>query len=279
MAIVAVLGAGLLGTGFMENLLAQGHTVRVWNRTLSKLDGVAAKGAVVATSPADAVTGAERVHLVLAEDTAVDSVIAALRSGLGANVPVFDHSTNRPDKVSARFTTLRGEGVRYLHCPVFMGPSNARAGTGLMLCAGPAAEVEALTPVLATMTGKVWFCGEAPDRAAVYKLMGNATLIALTGLMGDVLSIGAEAGMDAAAVNELYANFNPGGMIPVVAQRIVRSETAEPSFTLEMARKDVRLMIEAAGERELNVLPGVAAAMDRAIDDGKGLKDYAVFAR
>ena len=85
--------------------------------------------------------------------------------------------------------------------------------------------------------------------------------------------------MDAAAVNELYANFNPGGMIPVVAQRIVRSETADPSFTLEMARKDVRLMIEAAGERELNVLPGVAAAMDRAIDDGKGLKDYAVFAR
>ncbi len=279
MSTVAVLGAGLLGTGFIENLLAQGHTVRAWNRSASKLDAVAAKGATVAATAAEAVSGAERVHLVLAEDSAVDSVLAAARPGLRAGVPVFDHSTNRPDKVAERFNRLRAEGVRYLHCPVFMAPSNARSGTGTMLVAGPLADAQEFTPVLSTMTGKVWHCGEQPDRAAVYKLLGNATLIALTGVMGDVLAIGAEAGMDVAAVNELFANFNPGGMLPVIAQRVARSEGAEASFTLQMARKDVRLMIESARARRLSVLPGVAAAMDIAIDDGKGPKDYAIYAR
>lgn len=278
MPTVALLGSGLLGTGFVENLLAKGNTVRIWNRTASKLEALAAQGAIIAASPADAVSGADRVHLVLSEDSAVDSVLAAAQSGIGAGVPVFDHSTNRPDRVAERYARLRADGVHYVHCPVFMAPSNARAATGIMLFAGPAAEAETYAPLLSTMTGKVWFCGEQPERAAVYKLLGNAMIIALTGMMGDVLAIGAEAGMDPAMVNELFTHFNPGNMLPVVGQRIVRSEAGDASFTLEMARKDIRLMIESAGERPLTVLPGVAAAMDEAIGDGKGLKDFAVFA-
>jgi 3-hydroxyisobutyrate dehydrogenase-like beta-hydroxyacid dehydrogenase len=50
-----------------------------------------------------------------------------------------------------------------------------------------------------------------------------------------------------------------------------------PSFTLEMARKDVGLMMDAAGERSLPVLGAVAARMDESLAAGNALKDYAVF--
>ena len=56
------------------------------------------------------------------------------------------------------------------------------------------------------------------------------------------------------------------------------SDASDASFTLEMARKDVRLMIETAGEG-LQVLPAIAAAMDKAIGEGKLLKDFAIFAK
>ena len=53
MATLAVLGTGLLGSGFVENLLAKGHTVRVWNRSAAKLQPLVQKGAIAAKDPAD----------------------------------------------------------------------------------------------------------------------------------------------------------------------------------------------------------------------------------
>ena len=40
-----------------------------------------------------------------------------------------------------------------------------------------------------------------------------------------------------------------------------------------MARKDIRLMIEAAGEEPLTVLPSLAKRMDEAIANGYGTLD------
>ena len=49
-----------------------------------------------------------------------------------------------------------------------------------------------------------------------------------------------------------------------------------PSFELTMARKDVRLMLETAGDRPLAVLPLVAARMDQLIAAGHGFDDCCV---
>ena len=43
-----------------------------------------------------------------------------------------------------------------------------------------------------------------------------------------------------------------------------------------MARKDVRLMIETAGDRPLATLPGIAARMDELIAQGHGAEDLGV---
>lgn len=280
MGHVAVLGTGLLGSGFVENLLARGVAVRAWNRSAEKLAPLVAKGAVAAASPADAVRGADRVHLVLTADDAVDAVLAAARPALSADVPILDHSTNLPARVAARYAALRADGLRYLHAPVFMGPSNARNGTGILLVSGPTAEVEALTPVLATMTGKVWHAGERPDLAAIHKLSGNAVLITLAGVMGDILSMGAEQGLTPAETLALFQVFQPGASIPFVGQRVATAGQSAATFDLATARKDVRLMIEAAGGPEgLVVLPAVADTMDAAIAKGRGSDDYAVYAR
>lgn len=280
MATVALLGTGLLGSGMVENLLAKGHAVVVWNRTPAKLEPLVARGAVAAPTPAEACARVDRIHLVLTADDAVDHVLHEAAAALRPEVPILDHSTNQPFRVRARAERLRAVGVRYLHAPVFMGPAQARGGKGLMLIAGPTAEVETLTPDLAEMTGKVWHVGERPDLAAIHKLSGNAVLIALTGVMGDVLSMGAEQGLTAAETLAVFDVFQPGASIPYVGQRVATAGQSPATFDLATARKDVRLMIEAAGGPEgLVVLPAVADAMDAAIAKGRGSDDYAVYAR
>ncbi|MGZ5194270.1 MAG: hypothetical protein ACXWJM_02745 [Ramlibacter sp.] len=50
------------------------------------------------------------------------------------------------------------------------------------------------------------------------------------------------------------------------------------SFELAMARKDVRLMLEAVGGRPMAALPAVAARMDQLITAGLGEKDVSALA-
>ena len=277
MTTVAVLGLGLLGRGFAENLLAKGHSVHVWNRTASRCTPLIEKGAVGCATPAEAVTGAERVHLVLAEDNAVDSVIEALLPALGKGVFLVDHSTNLPAGVSARFASLRDSGVHYVHAPVFMGPSNSRDATGLMLLSGPRADEAALRPLLETMTGRLIYLGEEPDKAAKLKITGNGLLIMLTAAMGDLFRMGAASGVSTDEILALFDQFSPtaSGM----GRRALGTGTSPASFELTMARKDVRLMLETAGAAHLTVLPAVAAAMDAAIASGHGAEDFAVIGK
>lgn len=279
MTNIALLGTGLLGAAMVENLLAKGNRVRIWNRSREKLAPLVAKGAVAADSPADAVRSAERVHLVLAEDDAVDAVVAQLRPGLGQGVPVIDHSTNLPARVRQRFDALRRAGVRYVPAPVFMSPQNAREASGMMLIAGPQADADALRPALEPMTGKLWYCGERSDLAAVYKLAGNSMYFALSAAMADVFAIGRGNDVDGRAMLALFDVFKVGGALPFIGERVLSAGNGPPSFELTMARKDARLMLDSAATARTIVLPAVIAAMDRAIAAGHGDADFAVFTK
>jgi 3-hydroxyisobutyrate dehydrogenase-like beta-hydroxyacid dehydrogenase len=279
MSHIAVLGTGLLGAGMVENLLAKGHQVRVWNRTAAKTAPLVAKGATAAASAAEAVRGADRVHLVLAEDDAVDAVIAAIRSALAAGAWLIDHSTNLPKRAAARMTDLRGAGIQYVSAPVFMSPQNAREASGMMVVSAPQAEAAAIEAMLAPMTAKVLYVGEEPHLAAVFKLAGNSMYFALTAAMADVFAIGAGNGVPAAKMLELFDVWKVGGALPVIGKRLADRGNHPASFELTMARKDARLMAESAGDYPTLVLPGVIAAMDAALARGHGDADFAVFAK
>jgi len=279
MATIAVLGTGLLGAGMVENLLDKGQTVRVYNRTREKLAKLVERGAIACDDPADCVRGVSRVHLILSEDSAVDSVIEQLRPGLADRVPVIDHTTNRPDLVRARFDALRGDAVRYVSAPVFMAPKHAREGSGLMMMSGPSQDADDLTADLETMTNKLWYVGDRPDLAAVFKLAGNSVYFAITGAIADVIAMGRNNNVDADEMMRVFAEFKPGSGLHLVHKRITEAGTGKASFEMTMAHKDARLMAEAAGEEHLFVLPAMIAALQRGIDAGHGADDFAGFAK
>src|SRR5678816_2943199 len=133
MAHIAFLGTGLLGGAFVEAAIRRGDEVTVWNRTTAKARALEAFGARVADSPAEAVRGVTRVHLVLKDDAVVDEVVAALRPGLAATTVVVDHTTALPALTAERSRRLNSDGVKYLHCPVFIGPPAARESQGTCL--------------------------------------------------------------------------------------------------------------------------------------------------
>lgn len=279
MSRIAYLGTGLLGSGFVEAALARGDQVTVWNRTIAKAEALVAFGAVVAATPADAVRGVERVHLVLPDDAIVESVIDALRPGLDRSAIIIDHSTTLPEKTAERSRRLNAEGVPYLHCPVFIGPAAARQGTGTIMVSGPQGLYDAVAPALAAQATKVDYFGERPDLAAVYKLCGNALILGITALMADTYTVA--RGGDVAPTDvllKLLEYFNAANIVAGRGKSMAEAKYA-PGFELTMARKDVQLMLETAGDAPLTSLPGIAARMDVLIAQGFGQEDLAALGR
>jgi 3-hydroxyisobutyrate dehydrogenase len=278
---IAFFGTGLMGSGFVRRLRANGHQVNVWNRSPAKARALQADGAAAFDDPAAALAGAERLHLSLADDASVDAVLEPLADAIPASTWIVDHTTTAVGPTAARVARWDARGRTFVHAPVFMGPANAADGSGLMLASGAASRHEALLPALQTMTGKVVYLGESPERAAAFKLFGNLTLLGILGVLGDVNRLAHGLGIPTADAFSLFQHFNPGQTLPARAARIEAAQFSSPSFEMAMARKDVRLMLEEArrGGVDLFVLPGVAAMFDAAIARGEGALDASAAAR
>ena len=277
MGHIAFLGTGLLGGGFVQGLLARGTPVTCWSRTSHKTAPLAELGAQVAATPADAVDGAERVHICVKDDDAVDAVIAAMIDALADGAVIIDHTTTSPDGAARRAAMLAGRGKLFLHAPAFMTPAAARSGSGMMVVSGPQLVFAQVQDALRRMTGDLWYLGEDPRRAAGMKLMGNAMIIALTAGIADMLTIGAAFGITPKDAQALVARLKPAGPVDVRGKRMAEGDF-EPTFELTMARKDMGLMLDAAGARPLAVLAAIAARADALIERGLGAKDLGVLA-
>lgn len=277
MAQIAFLGTGLLGGAFAEAAARRGDTVKAWNRTPDKVQALASFGVQPAATPADAVRGASRVHLVLKDDAVVEDVIAAARPALAADAVIVDHTTTLPELTAQRAARLRAEGVKYLHCPVFMGPPAARKALGSMLACGPADWFEGIKAELAKMTARIEYLGERTDLAAVHKLFGNAMIIGVSAVMADILTIAQASQVPGEDAVKLLGLLDLNAIVAGRGGNMAKGNFT-PSFELSMARKDVRLMVQACAGRPLAALPGIAARMDQLIAAGHGGKDPAVLA-
>ena len=275
MATISFLGIGLLGAAFAEAAAKRGDTVTVWNRSPEKAKALSVFGVSAAATPAEAVRGATLVHLILKDDAAVDEVIQAARPGLAADVVLIDHSTTLPRLTAERAARFQAEGLRYLHCPVFMGPAAARQAQGTMLAAGPQALFNEVKTELAKMTGRLEYLGERPDLGAVNKLLGNTMLIGSWAVLADVLTVAKAGGVAPEDAIRMLGVLDLNNVVALRGGNMARGNFA-PSFELAMARKDIGLMLEATGDMPLSTLRSIADRMDQLIAAGHGSDDASV---
>ena len=228
MANIAFLGTGLLGGAFAEAAAKRGDTVTAWNRSPEKIQHLAAFGVKAAASPGDAVRGAARVHLVLKDDAVVEDVIAAARVGFSPDTVLIDHTTTLPKLTAERAGRLAAQGIKYLHCPVFMGPPAARNAQGSMMVAGPRALFESVKTDLAAMTGRLEYMGERADLAAANKLFGNAMIICVSAALADVLTIAQASNVDALDAIKLLGFLDLNAMVAQANERLARDGKAVP---------------------------------------------------
>jgi len=279
--MIAFFGMGLLGSNFVRALRERGEPVQIYNRSPEKARALEETGAQVLLDPASAARSAKRLHLTLSDDASVDEVLELARPGLSPDVHIIDHTTTSPDGTRERVARWAQRGIAFTHAPVFMGPANARDASGVMLISGERAHYEALEPALSKMTGELVYLGTEPDQAAKFKLLGNAFSMFLTAGTRDLMALGKSMGLTSKEAVSIFEVFNSFRTLPARIERILRGDFQHPSWELVMARKDARLMLEAAArvDQSLTILPAIAEEMDAYIEQGHGHDDWTVITK
>jgi 3-hydroxyisobutyrate dehydrogenase-like beta-hydroxyacid dehydrogenase len=158
-----------------------------------------------------------------------------------------------------------------------MSPPMARDGVGIMMASGPQDVFDEMLDELEKMTGEVWYIGEQGDLAAAYKIFGNSMLFVIAAGVSDVFAMAKGLGIAPADALAVFGKFQPGNLIQSRGDKMARGDFSA-TFELTMARKDMRLMLDAAAGQPMTVLPAIAKAMDDAIAKGHGRDDLGAIA-
>jgi 3-hydroxyisobutyrate dehydrogenase-like beta-hydroxyacid dehydrogenase len=258
---VAVVGLGNMGRAIAERLHAQGFTLRVWNRTKTRADGL---GIPPSSSPAEAVGGADIVLTSLADDAAVRTVVfdGGLLTALDERAVHVGASTISYE-LGAELARAHAErGRAYLASPVVGRPDAAAAGKLFVLAGGEEALRSRCQPVFDAIAQRTLTFADAPS-ANLAKLLMNLMLSGTFALIGEIMTLGEKGGIAPSRVVELLTSTLFGcPAIDNYANRIAKREFEPAGFRMPLGLKDVELAL-AAG-KELRVpLPSAGVVRDQ----------------
>ncbi len=195
---IAFLGIGLMGAPMALNLLKAGFPITVWNRSNGKTGTVREAGALVADTPADAVSGADIVITMVSDGSAVEDLLfgsgAAERILEGAIV--IDMSSIKPEEARAHARRLADLGVSHLDAPVSGGTRGAQNGT-LAIMAGGEEQAFARAAKVFEPMGRAILLG--PSGSGQLAKLANQAIVAITiGAVAEATLLVREGGIDPA---------------------------------------------------------------------------------
>lgn len=250
---VAFLGLGKMGSGMASRLIAAGHTVSVYNRTLERASPLAALGARVADSPRAAAERADVIVCMTADDEASRTMWLGELGALAAqNLPdalAIECSTLSHDWVLELAAHVRERGFRYVDAPVTGLPDAAAAGTLTLLVGADPADLDAARPIFASLATRVLHFG-AVGQGTAYKLMINLMGAVQIASAAEGMALAERAGLDLKLVTDAVASGQAAS--PQVVRNVRRfaagDHTSAVTFTPALRLKDVEYALRLANK-------------------------------
>lgn len=264
---VGFIGLGAMGSAMASNLLAAGHTLTVWNRSVAAAEPLASLGAKVAKTADRAVQG-EVLCSMLANDQAVREVFldGGLLDAMDPGIVHVNHATISVALAQELAAEHGKRGLEYVAAPVFGRPDMAAAAKLNIVVAGKPAAVERIRPLLEAMGSRVWLLGEAPERANVVKIAGNFMLASAIESMAEATALTRAYGVGAADFLDVMTNTLFAAPAYQGYGKLIAEQRFKPAgFALPLGCKDVGLAL-AAGEAQRVPLPFASVLRDALLE-------------
>jgi 3-hydroxyisobutyrate dehydrogenase-like beta-hydroxyacid dehydrogenase len=272
---IGFVGLGTMGARMARRLIDAGHDLTVWNRTASKSAPLAAAGAHVAATPADAARSSEIVVTMVRDASALAAVTGGddgVLAGLAPGSLLIDMSTVGPDAVHELAASLP-HATALVDAPVLGSVEEARDGR-LRIFVGADADAFARVQPLLLALGEPLRVG-ALGAGAAAKLVANSTLFAILTALGEAVALGDALRLSRESVFQVLA-ATPLAAQAERRQPAIESHEYPPRFALRLAHKDAALVVDAAARRGLDLRSARAACAWLGAADGGGWggRDY-----
>ena len=245
---IAFIGIGLMGLPMAKRLCEAGLQPHVWNRTRAKAEPLAALGAKVHDTLAQAVRDADIVVTMLEDGKVVESVLFAdgLAQALQRGSLLIDMSSIQPAQSRSHGQRLAALGVGYLDAPVSGGTLGAEAGNLAIMAGGSDQDFERGRAVL-THFGRPTLVG--PTGSGQLAKLANQMIVGVTiGVVAEALLLCAKGGADMAKVKEaVTGGFADSRILQVHGQRMIERDFA-PRGRISVQLKDMRNAMATAQE-------------------------------
>jgi 3-hydroxyisobutyrate dehydrogenase/2-hydroxy-3-oxopropionate reductase len=265
--VVGFVGLGNMGGPMCRRLLAAGHHVHAFDLSSAALAEAVAAGAMASASAAQCAATADVFLTSLPRPDHVarvlrdDGALTALRPG---SVWV-DLTTNRKELI-AELAAEAPAGVAVVDCPVTGAVDGARNGRLTLFAGGDDRTVARVRPLLEHL-GEVVHCGPL-GTGNVVKLVTNQLWFIAAAALGEGFALGVAHGVDLGTLwHALQHSVGDSFVVRHDAPSVFAGHY-DPSFTLDLCRKDLGLIHELARvvRADLPVTAAATAAFDIAID-------------
>jgi 3-hydroxyisobutyrate dehydrogenase len=274
---IALLGLGLMGSGMAGRLLDAGYPLTIWNRTPGKTQALADRGAKVAQSPRQAVTGATVVISMLADVPVCRDVWLGRGEAILGAAPgtvLVESSTITVEWIEELDRAAKEHGCELVDAPVTGSKPQAAAGQLLFLAGGSSAALDSITPILKAMGRDVVHVGPVGSGARL-KLINNFLSGSQVAALAEALSLIERSGLDAQKALGVLTEGAPGSPLVKLLSGRMMARQYEPNFLLRLMAKDLRYAVSEADHQGLDLDMGRAAlrVFEHAISAGQGEDD------
>jgi 3-hydroxyisobutyrate dehydrogenase len=274
---VAILGLGTMGAGMAKNLLSAGFSVTVYNRTRAKAEPLAASGARIADSPAQAAQRADVIVSMVSDEVASREAWTGVAGALAdakQGAVLVESSTVKPEWIAELAGLARARGVELLDAPVTGSRVQAQAGELIFLVGGEASALERARPALAAMSKEIVHLGPSGSGARM-KLINNFLAGVQVASLAEGLSWIERSGLDRELALKVLISGAPGSpLLGAISGRMVEAKY-DVNFLLSLMEKDLRYAATDAATLGIDLRTAKSAEkrFHDAVDAGYGDKD------
>jgi len=281
---VGFIGLGRMGEPMARNLLRAGYKLRVYNRTSSKAQALAAEGAEVVENLRDVINPDGIVVSMVANDHALQEVVfgeKGIGEALGPGGIHISMSTVSPLTAQKLAAHHEKQGTAYLAAPVFGRPEAATAKKLWVCLSGDSkAKVRART-ILEALSQEIFDFGDKPETASVVKLAGNFLIGAAIEAMAEAYTFAEKNGVSRKDVADLFSKTFLSCPIYQNYGKVIAAQEYKPAgFKVSLGLKDMTLLSRVAASSRTPMPLGalLQERLQAAVNKGRSDMDWTALA-
>lgn len=252
---IGFIGLGAMGLPMAQNILKAGFELSVYNRTQDKAQSLIQQGAKLAKSPLELASQSDFIISMVSNDQALEEIVEGplgiLKSSQKPSIHI-SMSTVSPALSTHLEKKHQEEGIAFLAAPVSGRPERAKEGALWIFLAGNSQAKEACSPLLKTMSHKIFDLGEKPSQASLFKLGNNFMILSLIEAFSEVSALLEKGGIPIEKAAEVWgSSLFDAPVFHSYTPMLCKRNFSEGGFTLELGLKDMRLLQTCADKAQV----------------------------